>query len=261
MIEKILRFLGVYSVYERWLEKTVSNGDIPQHLAVILDGNRRWARIAGIPPSQAYRYGADKVEELLRWSLKIGIKIVTLYVLSVENIMRRPREELEEIYRLLVERAERFLKDETVWRERVRFRVIGRLDLLPREVADSLRRLERETMHHDRMHLNIAVAYGGRAEIVDAVRKICERIATGEISPDWVNEEVIERNLYTNGLPKPDPDLVIRTSGEERISNFLLWQIAYSELVFLDVYWPSFRKIDLLRAVRTYQQRTRRFGG
>ncbi|MCS7145712.1 MAG: polyprenyl diphosphate synthase [Nitrososphaerota archaeon] len=261
MIEKTLRLLGIYTLYERWLERTVSAGEIPQHLAVILDGNRRWAKSAGLPPSQAYRYGADKVEDLLRWCLKIGIKIVTLYVLSLENIVRRPSEELEEIYRLLMERAERFLKDETVWREKVRFRVIGRLDYLPAEVAESLRRLERETMHHDRLHLNIAVAYGGRAEIVDAVRKICGAVAAGEVLPHQIDEEVIERNLYTNGLPKPDPDLVIRTSGEERISNFLLWQIAYSELVFLDVYWPSFRKIDLLRAIRTYQQRSRRFGG
>ncbi len=261
MIEKILRLLGVYSLYERWLERIVDSGNIPQHLAVILDGNRRWARSVGIPPSKAYRFGADKVEELLRWCLKIGIRIVTLYVLSVENIMKRPREELEEIYRILAERAERFLRDETVWREKVRFRVIGRLDYLPSEVAESLRRLERETMHHDRFHLNIAVAYGGRAEIVDAVKKICSKVAEGELQPDQVDEETIEHNLYTNGLPKPDPDLVIRTSGEERISNFLLWQIAYSELVFLDVYWPSFRRIDLLRAIRTYQQRTRRFGG
>ncbi len=261
MIVSALRIFGIYKLYEKWLEREISREEIPQHLAVILDGNRRWARSNGVPTSQAYRFGADKVEELLRWCLKIGIKIVTLYVLSVENILRRPREELEEIYRLLVERAEKFLRDELVWRERVRFRVIGRLDYLPDYVAEALTRLERETVHHDRLHLNIAVAYGGRAEIVDAVVKICNKVASGEVLPSQIDEELIEENLYTNGLPKPDPDLVIRTSGEERISNFLLWQIAYSELVFLDVYWPSFRRIDLLRAIRTYQQRHRRFGG
>lgn len=261
MIERVLSLFGVYSLYEKWLERVVSRGEIPQHLAVILDGNRRWAKSYGVPTSQAYRFGADKVEELLKWCLKIGINIVTLYVLSVENILRRPREELDEIYKLLVERAEKFLKDEIVWREKVRFRVIGRVEYLPHHVAEALLRLEKETMHHDRLHLNIAVAYGGRAEIVDAVIKICSQVASGEVLPGQIDEEMIERNLYTNGLPKPDPDLVIRTSGEERISNFLLWQIAYSELVFLDVYWPSFRRIDLLRAIRTYQQRHRKFGG
>jgi len=260
LIEKALGLLGVYFIYERWLERRVARGEIPQHVAVILDGNRRWAQSTGLSIIQAYRLGADKVEDLLRWCLKIGVRVVTLYVLSLENILRRPKDQLGEIYRLLVEKTEKFLRDETVWREKVRFRVIGRLEYLPREVAESLRRLEEATLQHDNFHLNIAVAYGGRAEIVDAVRKICIRVASGEMSPEEVDEKVIERNLYTNGLPKPDPDLVIRTSGEERISNFLLWQIAYSELVFLDVYWPAFRKIDLLRAIRTYQQRSRRFG-
>ncbi len=260
MIEELLRFAGVYSIYEQWLERTVRAGEMPQHLAVILDGNRRWARRHGLSTSQAYRHGADKVEELLRWCLDLGIRIVTLYVLSVENVLRRPREELEEIYAVLLERAERFLKEELVWREKVRFKIIGRIDYLPQEVASSLLKLEKETVNHDRFHLNIAVAYGGRMEIVDAFRKILRQAQRGAIAPEMIDEKIIESNLYTNGLPKPDPDLVIRTSGEERISNFLLWQIAYSELVFLDVFWPSFRRIDLLRAIRTYQQRVRRYG-
>jgi tritrans,polycis-undecaprenyl-diphosphate synthase [geranylgeranyl-diphosphate specific] len=260
MIERILRLAGAYSLYEKWLERTVMGGEMPQHLALILDGNRRWARMRGLSTAQAYRYGADKVEELLRWCLDLGIRVVTLYVLSVENIMRRPPEELEDLYNVLLEKVERFLAEELVWKEKVRFKIIGRLNYLPPKVAESLLKLEEATKGHDRFHLNIAVAYGGRAEIVDAVKKLLKQVMRGEIHPDEVDEQVIEKNLYTNGLPKPDPDLVIRTSGEERISNFLLWQIAYSELVFLDVYWPAFRRIDLLRAIRTYQQRVRRYG-
>lgn len=260
MINRLLRLVGAYAFYERRLSDMVSRGAMPNHIAVILDGNRRWASMSGLPTKEGYRYGAEKIEELLEWCLELGIRVITLYALSLENMQKRSGEELSEIYRLLVEKAQDFMNDERVWRERIRFKVIGRKWLLPDYVREALEELEKATMHHDGFFLNVAVAYGGRAEIVDAIKRIGLRLRRGELEPEAINEEIVEKHLYTNGLPHPYPDLVIRTSGEERISNFLLWQLAYSELVFLDVHWPEFRKIDLLRAIRTYQQRHRRFG-
>lgn len=260
MIRGLLRALGAYAVYERWLLETVRKGPMPRHVAVILDGNRRWARSNGLPLEEGYRMGARKVEALLRWCLDLGIAAVTLYVLSLENLSRRPREEIEAIYRVLIESTERFLSDPEVRRRKVRVKVIGRTWLLPENVRRALERLVAETADHDAHFLTLAVAYGGRDEIVQAVRRLVSDVVSGEVPPEAIDEHVFSRYLYTADLPFPEPDLVIRTSGEERISNFLLWQIAYSELVFLDVYWPDFRRIDLLRAIRTYQARERRFG-
>ncbi|MDJ0274344.1 MAG: polyprenyl diphosphate synthase [Nitrososphaerota archaeon] len=260
MIRGLLRALGAYAIYERWLLETVRRGPMPRHVAVILDGNRRWARSNGLPLEEGYRIGARKVEALLRWCLDLGITAVTLYVLSLENLSRRPREEIEAIYRVLIESTERFLSDPEVRRRKVRVKVIGRTWLLPDNVREALERLVAETADHDSHFLTLAVAYGGRDEIVQAVRRLVSDVVSGEVPPEAIDEHVFSRYLYTADLPFPEPDLVIRTSGEERISNFLLWQIAYSELVFLDVYWPDFRRIDLLRAIRTYQARERRFG-
>lgn len=260
MLHTLLRLLGVYAFYEKWLYNSVRKKEMPTHIAVILDGNRRWASYSGLNPEEGYRYGAQKVEELLNWCLDLKIKIVTLYALSLENMQRRKKSELEEIYRILMKKCEDFLKNERVWREKIRFKVIGRKWLLPDEVRQTLEKLESATSRHDNYFLNIAVAYGGRAEIVDALRKICVKVLRKELSIEDIDEKVVEEHLYTNGIPNPYPDLVIRTSGEERISNFLLWQVAYSELVFLDVYWPEFRKIDFLRTIRIYQQRERRMG-
>jgi len=260
MMNRLLRFMGAYSFYERWLSTTVSKGHMPNHIAVILDGNRRWASMSGLAAKDGYRYGAQKIEEMLDWCLDLGVRVITLYALSLENMQKRSRDELDEIYRLLVEKSRDFMRNERVWRYKARFKVIGRKWLLPERVRVALEELERATSLHDRYFVNVAVAYGGRAEIVDAIKKIGAKVKNGELELEEINEELVEKNLYTNGLPHPFPDLVIRTSGEERISNFLLWQLAYSELVFLDVHWPEFRRIDLLRAIRTYQQRNRRFG-
>jgi tritrans,polycis-undecaprenyl-diphosphate synthase [geranylgeranyl-diphosphate specific] len=260
VIRGLLKALGAYAIYERWLLNTVRKGPMPRHVAVILDGNRRWARINGLSMEEGYRMGARKVEALLRWCLDLGITAVTLYVLSLENLSRRPKEEIEAIYKVLIESTSRFLSDPEVKRRRVRVKVIGRTWLLPEHVREALERLVVETADHDSHFLTLAVAYGGRDEIVHAVRRLVADVLSGEVVPEAIDEEVFSRYLYTSDLPYPEPDLVIRTSGEERISNFLLWQIAYSELVFLDVYWPDFRRIDLLRAIRTYQARERRFG-
>lgn len=260
MMRLLLKALGAYALYEALLHRSVKQGEIPKHIAVILDGNRRWARLNGLSVEEGYRAGARRVEDLLRWCLDLGVNTVTLYVLSLENIARRPKEEVETVYKILVESTERFLRDDEVRSKRVRVKVIGRRWVLPEEVGRALERLERETAHNSERFLILAVAYGGRDEIIQAVRRVAQDVRSGELSPDDVSEEVFGRYLYTGELPFPEPDLVIRTSGEERISNFLLWQIAYSELVFLDVYWPEFRRIDLLRAIRTYQARSRRFG-
>lgn len=259
LLAKALRIFGVYKLYERWLYEGLKNGETPSHIALILDGNRRWALERGYNPWIGHRFGAEKVDELLNWCLELGIKIITLYVFSTENF-KRPNREVEELFKLLKEKGLQYLKDERIHKHRVRIKVIGRKDLIPQDVREVLEKLEEATHDYSNFFVNIAVAYGGRAEIVDATKSIASKVLKGELKIEDINEQVIEKNLYTADLPKNDPDLIIRTSGEERISNFLLWQCAYSELVFLDVYWPELRKIDLMRAIRIYQKRRRRMG-
>ena len=259
LLEKVLRIFGAYKLYERWLHKRIKNGEIPLHIALILDGNRRWALEKGYKPWEGHRFGAEKVDELLDWCFELGVKIVTLYVFSTENF-KRSAKEVQELFQLLKEKGLQYLKDERIHKNHVRIKAIGRKELLPEDVREVLEKLEEATSNYDNFFINIAVAYGGRAEIVDATKNIVRKVLSGQLNIDDINEELIGKHLYTADLPKNDPDLIIRTSGEERISNFLLWQCAYSELVFLDVYWPEFRKIDLMRAIRIYQRRHRRLG-
>jgi len=261
LARRIAEALGVYKVYEKVLESEVLGaGNIPVHIAVIMDGNRRWARERGLSVRDGYREGARKVEEFLKWCYDVGVKIVTLYALSTENLSRRSPEEINALLEVLREYLRRELERGELVRRRVRVKALGRLELLPPDVVSSIRELERRTEGFSDRFLNVALAYGGRAEIVEAARRIAEDVARGRLRPEEIDEETFERYLQTAHLPYPHPDLVIRTSGELRISNFLLWQIAYSELVFLDVFWPEFRRIDFLRALRTYQRRSRRFG-
>jgi tritrans,polycis-undecaprenyl-diphosphate synthase [geranylgeranyl-diphosphate specific] len=206
-----------------------------------------------------HRFGASKVENLLDWCLDLDTKSITLYAFSTENF-QRPPEEIEQIMEIAGQKLHQILTDERIHRNRIRVKVIGRVGLLPKRVQEIILQAEEATKDYDEHFLNIAFAYGGRAEIVDATRKIAEKIEKGELKPDAIDEQMFASHLYTAHLPKQDPDIIIRTSGEERLSGFLLWQSAYSELFFLDVYWPDFRRIDLLRAVRTYQNRKRRFG-
>jgi len=248
-----------YKIYEKTLWNQVKDGEKPEHIAVILDGNRRWANIRSAPTSLGHEMGADKVEELLRWCLDLGVRTVTIYAFSTENF-QRPKEEVGGIMELLNERLRRIVDDKDVHAERVRIRAIGRLHLLPEETQKLIKNAEEATKDYDNHYLNIAVAYGGRAEIIDAMKTIAADVKEGKLQADEISEEVVEEHLYTSHLPKSDPDLIIRTSGEERLSGFLLWQAAYSELCFMDVYWPDFRRIDLLRAVRTFQKRERRYG-
>ena len=259
MFQGFLRLLGIYKIYEKWLEKTIEKGEAPAHIAIIMDGNRRWAMERGLEPWLGHRFGAKKLEEVIRWCLELGIKVVTFFALSTENL-KRDKRELEELFKLFKEKIEEQLNGDLLHRNRIRIKVIGKKVLLPDDLRDLLERLEEATKGYDNLFVNLAVAYGGRAEITDAARKLAEDVISGKVKLEDIDEERISRYLYTADLPIQEPDMIIRTSGEERISNFLLWQSAYSELIFLDVYWPEFRKIDLMRAIRTYQKRQRRFG-
>jgi len=259
MLETLLSILGVYKLYEKWLWQQVKNGRKPEHIAIILDGNRRWASGLSLNPGVGHHYGAEKTEDLLDWCMDLGVKSITLYAFSTENFLRSSQE-VDEIMRITEEKLGELLKAERIHKNKVRVKVIGRSDLLPESLQEMIEQVEEATKNYDKHFLNLALAYGGRAEIVDAARKIAQMVRSGSLASDEIDEDVFERHLYTSHMPQQDPDLIVRTSGEERLSGFLLWQSAYSELCFLDVYWPAFRKIDLLRAIRTYQMRKRRFG-
>lgn len=249
----------LYSLYERRLASQILKNPLPNHIAIILDGNRRWAKYNLMRVGSGHFMGADKAEELLNWIHDLGIKITTLYVLSTENLDRKD-EEVDNIYRLLQLKLERLYNDTRIHRRQMKIKAIGNIKLLPIQLQEILNKLEEETAMYNSMFLNIAVAYGGQEELVDAIKKIALMAKTGELSVEDIDEKVIESCLYTSHLPQPEPDLILRTSGEKRLSGFLIWQSAYSELVFMDVFWPEFRKIDLMRAIRTYQLRIRRFG-
>jgi tritrans,polycis-undecaprenyl-diphosphate synthase [geranylgeranyl-diphosphate specific] len=259
MLKTLLSILGVYKLYEKWLWQQVKNGRKPEHIAIILDGNRRWASGLSLNPWVGHHYGAETTEDLLDWCMDLGVKSVTLYTFSTENFLRSSQE-VDEIMRITEEKLGELLKAERIHKNKVRVKVIGRPDLLPGSLQEMIEQIEEATKDYDEHFLNLALAYGGRAEIVDAARKIAQKVSSGHLASEEIDEDVFESHLYTAHMPQQDPDLIIRTSGEERLSGFLLWQSAYSELCFLDVYWPAFRRIDLLRAIRTYQMRKRRFG-
>ena len=199
------------------------------------------------------------MENLLDWCEEFDIKIITLYVLSAENLDRK-NEELDYLFNLIETRLEKLYNDPRIHKNKMRVKAIGRIELLPDSIKDVLSRLDNVTKDYNNHFLNIAIAYGGQNELVDAVKKIGDQIKDGALDSKDINKEIIESNLYTSHLPQSSPDMILRTSGEKRMSGFLLWQSAYSELVFLDIFWPEFRKIDLMRAIRTFQKRKRRDG-
>ncbi|MFA5572520.1 MAG: di-trans,poly-cis-decaprenylcistransferase [Crenarchaeota archaeon] len=259
MLSRILSILGIYKLYEKWLWQQVKNDKPPEHIAIILDGNRRWASAQELNPWLGHEKGADTVEQLLEWCLRVNVKYLTLYTFSTENFTRNSKE-VEEIMRIAYERFEKLLVDDRIHKNKVHIKVIGRTNMLPDDLQQLISKVEKSTLTYDKQFLNFAFAYGGRAEIVDSVRVIAEQVKAGKIEPNDIHESTIEKYLYTAHMTKQEPDLIIRTSGEERLSGFLLWQSAYSEFAFLDVYWPDFRFIDLLRAIRTFQKRKRRYG-
>ena len=210
-------------------------------------------------PKEGHWKGADSVENLLDWCEEFDIKIITLYALSAENL-DRDDEELEYLYKLICMRLEKLFNDPRIHRNKMRVKAIGRIELLPESIKEILKRLDDATKNYDKHFLNIALAYGGQYELVDAVKKIGEKIKDGSLNVNEINKKEIESNLYTSHLPQSSPDMILRTSGEKRLSGFLMWQSAYSELVFMDIFWPEFRKIDLMRAIRTFQERKRRLG-
>jgi tritrans,polycis-undecaprenyl-diphosphate synthase [geranylgeranyl-diphosphate specific] len=264
VLGRVLSVLGIYKVYEKWLWQQVKNGTKPEHIAIILDGNRRWANEQETHPGLlkdrwGHADGADTVEQLLDWCHTIGVKNVTLYTFSVENFSRNS-EEVNQIMEIADQRFRKLLTDGRVHRDKVHIKVIGRVKLLPEKLQQTIAELEKATDAYDSYFWNFAFAYGGRAEIVDAAKRIAQKVLDKKIEVDDITESMFEKYLYTSHMTKQDPDMIIRTSGEERLSGFLLWQAAYSELFFLDVYWPDFRRIDLLRAIRVFQHRKRRFG-
>lgn len=251
----------MYWGYERRLAGQVAVGQVPTHIGLILDGNRRFARIRGLDATLGHQFGVSKLQEVLAWCLDLKVRHVTLYVFSTENF-GRSEDEVDCLLDLFVRESARLLDEPRLKSERVRIKVIGQRDRLPERVVAASDALERSTAGHDGMLLTIALAYSGREEITDAVKGLLEAAAAEGRSLESVaaglSARQIEQHLYTEGVP--DPDFIIRTSGEQRLSGFLLWQAAYSEFYFCDVLWPAFRRIDFLRAVRTYQHRGRRFG-
>ncbi|THI93026.1 isoprenyl transferase [Nocardioides sp.] len=245
----------LYPAYEaRMLRRMPAN--LPKHIGVMLDGNRRWAKAVGRDTAHGHRAGAANIEPLLTWCDEVGIEVVTLWLLSTDNL-NRPDEELEPLLEIIVDAVDS-LADQRRWR----LHPVGALDLLPAATAKRLKAAAEATSDVDGMIVNVAVAYGGRREIADAVRSLLqEHAAKGTSLEDLaqrIDIEHIEEHLYTKG--QPDPDLVIRTSGEQRLGGFLLWQSAKSEFYFCEAYWPDFRRVDFLRAIRAYALRERRFG-
>lgn len=224
-----------------------------------MDGNRRWAKRNLVVKEDGHFQGADAVENLLDWCEELGIKIITLYVLSAENL-DRDNEEIRYLFELIKARLEKLFNDPRIHRNKMRVTAIGRVELLPKSLREILEKLENATKNYDTHYLNVAIAYGGQNELVDAVKKIATKIKDGSLDVGSIDKEVIESSLYTSHLPQSSPDMILRTSGEKRLSGFLIWQSAYSELVFMDIFWPEFRKIDLMRAIRTFQKRARRLG-
>jgi tritrans,polycis-undecaprenyl-diphosphate synthase [geranylgeranyl-diphosphate specific] len=251
-----------YKAYELWLWSQIYNGPKPRHVAIIPDGNRRWAANMGLPPLYGHNIGYEKLKEVLEWLWELDIKAVTIYAMSYENCIKRPKEERENLLNLLQKGISELIQDEIIDERKIRIKFFGYLDMVPAEIRKNIADVEQYSRKYNERFLNIALCYGGRQEIIKAVKRIAKDSREGKIKPDEISEKVFRKYLSTSHLEDglEEPDLVIRTSGELRISNFLLWQIAYSELYFCDAFWPEFRKIDLWRAIRSYQKRERRFG-
>ena len=236
-------------------EPAVHDGVCPRHIAIIMDGNGRWAQKRGWPRIRGHREGADSVRAILRACKKAGVKYLTLYAFSTENWIR-PKTEVRGLMGLLV----KFLRDQEkeLHENQVRLRAIGHLQDLPEKVQAELQRVMAATRHYTEGTLILALSYGGRAELVDAVQSIAKRVKAGELKPGGIDESVIRESLYAPDIP--DPDYMIRTSGEMRLSNFLLWQLSYAELYITDVLWPDFREAEFTKALEEYARRRRRFG-
>jgi short-chain Z-isoprenyl diphosphate synthase len=246
----------VYGAYERRLAARIDPAKAPRHIGVIMDGNRRWAKSVGQHIATGHQRGADKIHDMLAWCEEAGVEVVTLWLFSTDNF-NRPAAELEDLLRI-IEGSVRSLAETGRWR----IRPVGALDLMPGDFTRTLKEIAEETADYSGLVVNAAICYGGRREIADAVRSLLQEHADRGTSIEdlaqVIDVEHITEHLYTAG--QPEPDLIIRTSGEQRLSGFLLWQSAHSEFYFCEAYWPAFRRIDFLRALRNYAQRQRRYG-
>ncbi|MEE0489799.1 MULTISPECIES: polyprenyl diphosphate synthase [Methanosphaera] len=248
----------LYSLYEWYITRNLEADKMPNHVAIIMDGNRRYSKIQGnMDPIEGHKKGVDTLENVIEWCIDLGINIVTVYAFSTENF-NRDKKEVEGLMDLFVQSFLNISTNKKIHKNKIRLNAVGKLELFPKKVRDAIDTAEEATKDYNERMINIAMGYDGRVEIVDAFKKIAREVQKGNIEPDEINEKMINDNLYTAGLE--DPNLVIRTSGEERLSGFLLWQSSYSELYFTDSLWPQLRKVDFLRAIRSYTQRQRRFG-
>lgn len=253
MAENIL-----YRLYEWYITRDLKPEKMPKHVAIIMDGNRRYSKIQGnMDVVKGHEIGVDTLEKVLDWSIELGIEIITVYAFSTENF-NRPEHEVEGLMKLFVKNFKRLVDHPKIHNNEVKVKVVGRTELIPESVRDAIQEAEDATSHYNKRLFNIAIGYDGRLEIIDSFKKIIQQVQAGEITIDDVDEELVSKNLYTEGLA--DPNLIIRTSGEERLSGFLLWQSSYSELYFCETLWPELRKVDFIRAIRSYQERERRFG-
>ncbi len=248
----------LYRLYEWYITRGLKPEKMPKHVAIIMDGNRRYSKLQGnMDVVKGHEIGVDTLEKVLDWSIELGIEIITVYAFSTENF-NRPEHEVEGLMKLFVKNFKRLVDHEKIHRNEVKVKVVGRTELIPESVRDAIQEAEDATAHYDKRLFNIAIGYDGRLEIIDSFKKIIKQVQAGEITIDDVDEDLVSQNLYTEGLA--DPNLIIRTSGEERLSGFLLWQSSYSELYFCETLWPELRKVDFIRAIRSYQERERRFG-
>jgi undecaprenyl diphosphate synthase len=238
------------------VQQHLSQQRIPKHIAIIMDGNGRWATLKGLPRWEGHKEGVKRVREITEAAAELGIEVLSLYAFSTEN-WNRPPKEIELLMMLLEEYLERELP--TMMEQNIRLSAMGRLHRLPESTQKKLKETISKTQNNTGMILNLALSYGGQAELTDACTKIAKKVQKGILSPDEIDEDTIKAHLYCPELP--DVDLLIRTSGEIRLSNFMLWQNAYAEFYFTPVLWPDFRKGDLIKAILEYQSRERRFGG
>lgn len=237
------------------LKKQIKKGIVPRHVAIIMDGNGRWAKLKGKPRIFGHKNGVNSVKQVIEASIEIGIKFLTLYAFSTEN-WNRPKLEVKTLMALLVSSLKKELK--TLQKNNIKLNAIGSIENLPSQVHNELFEVINKTKNNTALTLTLALSYGSREEIVNVIKNLSEKVVNNNLSIEEINEKIINNHLYTFSLP--DVDLMIRTSGEKRISNFLLWQIAYAELYFCNTLWPDFKKDDLLKAIEDYQKRERRFG-
>ncbi|MBU0929992.1 MAG: di-trans,poly-cis-decaprenylcistransferase [Nanoarchaeota archaeon] len=226
-----------------------------KHIGLILDGNRRFAKRLMLEPYKGHEYGAKKIESLLEWCKELDIKELTLYAFSMQNF-NRPKNEFNYLMKIFKDNFEKLKDDKRVYENNIKINVIGRIDLFPEDVKRAMYEIMEKTKDHDKYIINFAMAYGGREEIIDTIKKIGRKIESGEIKPEQITEELIDANLYM----KDQPDFIIRTGGDHRTSNFLIWQSNYSEWFFLQKAWPEFEKEDLINCINEFNSRERRFG-